>query len=44
LYEETKKLRAEHEGDENTVIKLEKGKLYLNDRVVDEFNLANQIF
>ena len=44
LYGEYKKRRDEHSEDRDTVIKLEKGKLYLNGVVVDEFNLINQIF
>ena len=44
LYEEFKKLRDQHEGDDTTVVKLEKGKLFVKDKCVDEFNLANQLF
>ena len=44
LYDKMKKLKEDHEDDEDAVIKLEKGKLYLNGVIVDEFNLSNQIF
>ena len=44
LYGEFKKLREQHDGDDTNIIKLEKGKLYHNEVVVDEFNLENQIF
>ena len=44
LYGEFKKLREEHDGDETNIIRLEKGKLFHNEVVVDEFNLENQIF
>ena len=45
LSDKLKKLKAELEpGDEETKIKLSKGKLYRNQTVIDEFNLSNQIF
>ena len=44
LYGEFKKLIETHNGDRNNRVRLDKGKLYLNNNVVDEFNLANQIF
>ena len=44
MYGEFKKLRDQHVDDNDTVVKLEKGKLLINDVVVDEFNLMNQIF
>ena len=44
LYGEFKKLRDLHQEDETTIIKLEKGKLYENDEIMDEFNLTNQNF
>ena len=44
LYWELKKLIATHKDDRNNRVRLDKGKLYLNNNVVDEFNLANQIF
>ena len=44
IYGEFKKLKELHEADESQKVKLEKGKLYLNDEVVDEFNLSNQLF
>ena len=40
---EFKKLEEANRDNDNNV-RLEKGKLYLNNNVVDEFNLANQIF
>ena len=44
IYGEFKKLKDTHEADESQKVKLEKGKLYLNDEVVDEFSLLNQLF
>ena len=44
MYGEFKKLLDQHVDDNDTVVKLEKGKLLINDVVVDEFNLMNQIF
>ena len=44
LYDQFKKLRETHKDNAENRIRLEKGKLYMNNDVVDEFNLANQIF
>ena len=44
LYEAFKVLRERYKDDNTNVIKLDKGKLYQNDVVVDEFKLENQIF
>ena len=44
IYNEFKKLLETHKDDRTKRVRLEKGKLYLNDDSVDEFNLANQIF
>ena len=44
LYGEFQKLLEAHRGDRNNRVRLDKGKLTLNDNIVDEFNLANQIF
>ena len=44
LYTEFKKLQETHNEDENMKVVLEKGKLRINDEVVDEFNLSNQLF
>ena len=44
LYQEFKKLQEAHQINADNRVRLEKGKLYLNNTVVDEFNLANQIF
>ena len=44
LFSEFNKLRERHDSDEDTLIKLEKGKLYNNGIVMDEFNLNHQIF
>jgi hypothetical protein len=44
IYGEFKKLQQTHEGDETKQVKLERGKLYLNGDVVDEFSLTNQLF
>ena len=44
LYGEFKKLQETHKDDENMKVVLQKGKLYLNDEVVDEYSLSNQLF
>ena len=44
LYSEFKKLVETHKDDRGMKVKLERGKLFLNDRQVDEFSLANQLF
>ena len=44
LWGEFKRLQESHRDDVTKRIKLEKGKLYLNDDVVDEFSLTNQLF
>ena len=44
LYGEFKKLQETHKNDATKTVKLERGKLYLNDDVVDEFSLTNQLF
>ena len=44
IYNEFKKLRETHKDNHRNRLQLDKGKLYLNDNVVDEFNLINQIF
>ena len=43
LYNEFKKLEETHKDDRDMKVKLERGKLLLNDRQVDEFSLANQL-
>ena len=44
LWDEYKKLNDTHKNDENMKVRLEKGKLFLNADVVDQFSLTNQIF
>ena len=44
LYQAFKQLQNTHEEDESQKVKLERGKLYLNDEIVDEFSLTNQLF
>ena len=44
IYGEFKKLQETHKEDDTKIVKLEKGKLYLNGDVVDEFSLTNQLF
>ena len=44
LYGEFKKLQTTHKDDDTKIVKLEKGKLYLDGEVVDEFSLTNQLF
>ena len=44
MYNEFKKLRETHKDNEQNRVRFERGKLYLKDNVVDEVNLANQIF
>lgn len=44
LYSEFKKLKDQHENDENTTVHLEKGKLSVNGSIVDQFSLNNQLF
>ena len=44
LYNEFKKLVETHKDDQDMNVKLERGKLFLNDQQVDEFSLANQLF
>ena len=44
LYGELKNLQETHRDDANMKVVLEKGKLYLNAEVVDEFSLSNQLF
>ena len=44
LFGEFKKLQETHKDDETKIVKLEKGKLYFNGEVVDEFSLTNQLF
>ena len=44
LYNEFKKLQETHKDDVTMNVKLERGKLLLNDQQVDEFSLSNQLF
>ena len=44
LYNEFKKLEETHKDNGDMNVKLERGKLFLNDQQVDEFSLVNQLF
>ena len=44
LYKKFKDLKTKYEDDDTNLIQLDKGKLYHNEVIIDEFNLENQIF
>lgn len=44
LYKKFKDLKTKYEDDDTNLIQLDKGKLYHNEIIIDEFNLENQIF
>lgn len=44
LYQKLRDLREEHEGNQTMNVRIKFGKVYVNESIVDEFNLCNQLF